>query len=79
MYDLKIVLRCHACGHVHKPKDMEEIVMMCQLKEWGMLKTTRCDKCEEVGKLNVETMGGASVKSNFGDDFVTVKNNVKMV
>lgn len=54
-------------------KDEQELVYAAQMKEWGCLPTTACNECKEVGGLNLETLGGANVESNLGDDFVVIK------
>lgn len=71
---MEIVIRCHKCGHVHKPKDEQELAYACQMKEWGFLPTTACNNCKEIGGLNLETLdGGINVESDLGEDLVVIK------
>lgn len=70
---MEFVIRCHKCGHVRKLKDEQELIYAAQMKEWGFLPTTACDNCKEIGSLNLETLGGANVESDLGDNFVVIK------
>lgn len=71
-----MVIRCKnpKCDFVKDLGDQQELVASLQLQEWGMLKTTRCNDCDKLGTLKVETMSGIPVTSDFGDDFVVFKN-----
>jgi hypothetical protein len=75
---MEIVIRCHKCGHVRRLKDEQELAYACQMKEWGLLPTTACDSCKEVGGLNLETLGGVNVESDLGDDLVVIKKGVNV-